>query len=408
MGLFNLVKPNFYVKGADYKKNNTDKTKKILQEKKTVERFGGEIKYTDDITFSSSNIVNSYNFVLSDEQKQFIFRVKKNFPYNKIEKIIGNFKNLNVLVIGELIFDRYCFGSIIGKSGKEPHLVHEESFIEYYLGGSGAIARHLSTFVKKINIISPFGFENFYKKIIKKNFTKNVNSLFLKPYLKFRTITKSRFVDKVSNYKLFGSYILPGKNSLEFENNIIKLIKKFSKKSDLIIVSDYGHKFISKKIANQIKKTNKYISVNAQVNASNIRFHNIDKYYRVNSIIINEGELRQELRDNETDIKILSKKLVKKNKIKNLIITRGINGAMLVNHKMQVFLCPAFATKSIDKVGAGDAMFAIVSAGLRLNLDPELILFIGSIAASISVESIGNKEHITSSKLDRIIEYILK
>ena len=85
-----------------------------------------------------------------------------------------------------------------------------------------------------------------------------------------------------------------------------------------------------------------------------------------------------------------------------------MHGAILVNHKIQVFSCPAFATQSIDKVGAGDAMLAIASAGLKLNLDPELILFIGSIAASISVESIGNKEHITSSKLDRIIEYILK
>ena len=62
---------------------------------------------------------------------------------------IYDLKKLNLLIIGELIFDDYNFGNIIGKSGKEPHLVFEKKFNEIYVGGSGAIARHLSTFLKK-------------------------------------------------------------------------------------------------------------------------------------------------------------------------------------------------------------------------------------------------------------------
>ena len=38
--------------------------------------------------------------------------------------------------------------------------------------------------------------------------------------------------------------------------------------------------------------------------------------------------------------------------------------------------------KSVDKVM--DSMLAITSMGLKLNLDPELILFLGSIAGNIS------------------------
>ena len=68
---------------------------------------------------------------------------------------------------------------MIGKSGKEPHLVLKENQIEHYLGGSAAIARHLSTFVKDVRIISPFGEEKFYEKIIKKNFDKNIKNSFL-------------------------------------------------------------------------------------------------------------------------------------------------------------------------------------------------------------------------------------
>ena len=62
----------------------------------------------------------------------------------------------------------------------------------------------------------------------------------------------------------------------------------------------------------------------------------------------------------------------------------------------------------VDKVGAGDSMLAVASMGLKLKIDPELILFMSSLAASISVESIGNKESVTVEKIDRIIEYIFK
>lgn len=154
-----LIKPDFYIKGPDYRNNKLDKTKKIILEKKTVESFGGKIIYTNDLVFSSSKIISSNNLNLDEIQRVFINDLKKKFTYDKIIKEIYKFRNLSALVIGELIIDKYCFGDIIGKSGKEPHLVLKEKFIENYIGGSGAIARHISSFVKIVNIISPFGFE---------------------------------------------------------------------------------------------------------------------------------------------------------------------------------------------------------------------------------------------------------
>ena len=53
-------------------------------------------------------------------------------------------------------------------------------------------------------------------------------------------------------------------------------------------------------------------------------------------------------------------------------------------------------------------MLSLASLGLKLKLDPELILFISSLAAAISVESLGNKERVTYDKLDRVLEYMLK
>lgn len=409
--IIKLVRPSFYVKGPDYKNNKLDKTKKIFLEKKAVESFGGKIIYTSDVVFSSSKIINSNNLNLDENQRNFINNLKKKYTYDDIIKELYKFKSLSVLVVGELIIDKYCFGDIIGKSGKEPHLVLKEKFTEDYLGGSGAIALHISSFVKIVNIISPFGFESAFKKFLKKLFKNGIRAFFLKPHKNFITIIKTRFIDIVSNYKVFGSYKLPEKFHFKSEKAFNKVIDKNIKRADMVIIADYGHNFISQNIADKIVRSKKFISLNAQINSSNIGFHSIDKYKNIDSVIINETELRHELRDNIEDIEILARKILKLKKIKNIIVTRGINGAILVslnNNEYVTSTCPAFASKIIDKVGSGDAMLAICSLAIKQKLDPHLVLFLGSLAASILVESTGNKENVSLKKLDRIIEYIFK
>ena len=57
--LLNIIKPDFYIKGQDYKISKNDKTGKINQEKKVVEKNGGKVIFTNEETFSSSNIINN-------------------------------------------------------------------------------------------------------------------------------------------------------------------------------------------------------------------------------------------------------------------------------------------------------------------------------------------------------------
>jgi rfaE bifunctional protein kinase chain/domain/rfaE bifunctional protein nucleotidyltransferase chain/domain len=404
-----IIRPNYYVKGPDYKNNLTDGTKKIFLEKKLVEKFKGQIIYTDDEKFSSSVIINKKNLLAFDSnQDNYIKNIKNRFGYNYIKNKILNFKKLKPLLIGELIFDHYCFGSIIGKSGKEPHLVLKEINNEFYVGGTGAVARHLSSFVHSVQIISPFGNEDFLKKIMRKSFDKNIVKNFLKPEEKYSSIIKKRFIDQVSNYKMFGSYILPQKPSEKFSEILISKIKTRIKNSDMIIICDYGHDFLDKKSAKFISKLKKFKALNAQLNSANVGYHSVNNYKNIDALVINEAELRQELREERLNLNTLARTLIRRNKIKNLIVTRGKNGAILFRKDSKEFSCPAFAYQSVDKVGAGDAMLAISALAIKQNLEPELVLFLGSIAAAISVKSIGNKISVNIDELDKIIQFMLK
>ena len=67
-----MIKADFYCKGPDYKNHSDDITGKIKDEEEVVNSVGGKIIYTDDITFSSSNLLNKYGDIHSQEQELFI------------------------------------------------------------------------------------------------------------------------------------------------------------------------------------------------------------------------------------------------------------------------------------------------------------------------------------------------
>ena len=131
-----FLKPKIYCKGPDYKKNEDDITGNINKEFKELKKYKGKIFYTKSETFSSSKLINDYSLIYNESQKKFLNKVSLNFNFEKIKKLVDEFSNLKISVFGELIIDRYVFSSVLGKSGKEPHLVAKRLYDENYIGGS--------------------------------------------------------------------------------------------------------------------------------------------------------------------------------------------------------------------------------------------------------------------------------
>ena len=151
------------------------------------------------------------------------------------------------------------------------------------------------------------------------------------------TILKTRFIDKITNNKLLGVYNINEKKlSIKLEKKLQKFIKKKSKDVDLILISDYGHGLISHETAKTLLLQKKPICLNAQVNASNKGYHSLRKYKKIDTLIINENELRHEMRDKTSQIEILAKNLSKIHSIKILVVTRGKSGAFILKNRIKV------------------------------------------------------------------------
>tara|TARA_B110000483_G_scaffold243657_1_gene334950 strand:- start:6692 stop:8200 length:1509 start_codon:yes stop_codon:yes gene_type:complete len=403
-----LIKPDYYFKGNDYKNNTSDKTKKIFYEIDAVKKNKGKIIYTNEKQMSSSKIINQFGLALNEEQIKFLDQIKKNDDYTSIINALDELKKDKVLVVGDLIIDNYVYGDVLGKSGKEPHMVFCQSSKNFYIGGSAIIANHLSDFIKNVTLISDLGKEIEIKKLLNKELKKNIKHLPILPTKGYKSCIKTRFIDTTTHYKLFGAYIISNLEISKFYKSLNSKLNKEIKKNDIIIIADYSNNFFNKSSINLIKKSNKFNCAMIQKNSNNPSFFSINNIKNFDLICVNEGELRSELRDKKSEIDVLAKNFLIKNKLRFIIITKGISGSILFDHKLNKYSCPSFNLKPVDKIGAGDSMLAILSILLKNKVNPLTSLLIASLVSSIVVSNMGNSYSTSRMDIERNLEFLLK
>jgi rfaE bifunctional protein kinase chain/domain/rfaE bifunctional protein nucleotidyltransferase chain/domain len=404
------LKPNFYCKGNDYSKNQIKDDKNLKKEINALKVVKGKFKIIKEISFSSSQFINENSLQnFSQECKNYINSIRKKFNLNQIMQNFNTIKKKKVLIIGETMIDRYITTEAIGKSGKDAMIVLKPKKEIKFLGGAAYIANLCSTFVKDIKIMSFLGKENAGKKFVLENLNKNIKHNFL---LKKNspTITKLRYLDVFKKTKIIGVYDLNDDLiSKAEEKNFYNLLKKNIDKFDIIIVADYGHGIITEKIRKLILTRNNKVFLNTQINSFNRGYHTVFKYKKINTLVINVSELRYELRDKHSKIPELAKILSKKISVKNIIVTRGKEGSVLVSRKNNLALsCPAFDQNIVDTVGAGDTFFAICSLAMGSKIDSKISMMMGAISAGFSVDQIGNKLYYNFQTCKKHLTHIFK
>ena len=403
-----LLKPDYYVKGSDYKDSKDDITGMIDEEAKAVKSIGGDIRFTDDITFSSSHLINSVVPSFDEETNRYLSDFRKKYSHDYILDLIENLRSLKVLVIGEAIIDEYVYCESLGKSGKESVLVMKYLSKERYAGGALAIVNHLADFCDSVSLASYLGAEKIEEDFVKNSLKVNIDSLFV-----FKsespTIVKRRFVDNYSLAKLFGVYELNGEQLNPDEEKILcDILEERLPECDVVIVADYDHGLLTSKVIDLLTKKSRFLAINTQINAANIGFHTISKYAHADYVCIHEGEIRLDRRSRKGNLKDLIGDLARRMGDPSIMITRGSNGSLYYRKDEGFIACPAFAVKVIDRVGAGDAVLALTSVMSADNVPVDVINFVGNLVGADAVSIVGNKRSIDRVKLMKSITSLMK
>jgi len=402
-----MIRPNYYVKGQDYKDREKDLTKGIYDEEAAVKAVGGELLFTEEITFSSSHLINAHFNTHSPKTQEFVNGLKKKYDADYILNEIEKLNKLKVMVIGDTIIDEYHYCAPLGKSSKSPTISSIYMREEVFAGGVLAVANHLEQFASEVKLVTCLGKQNLQDKVIKKNLSPGVDSKFFER-ADGPTNTKRRYLDKYMNIKLFEvTFMNDHYIDEKLEAEIISYLKKELPKYDMVLVTDFGHGFITPNIIKFIEAAGKYVAVNAQTNSNNYGYNYITKYKKVDYISIDEKELRLPFGDNYGDVESLIKQLKKVTKAEKIQITLGQEGSVW-HEKNKFYRAPAVARSVKDSVGAGDAVLSFTTLCAYQGTPPEVAAFVGNCVGALAVEIIGNAHPVYKKDLVRFVQHFLK
>jgi sugar/nucleoside kinase (ribokinase family) len=176
----------------------------------------------------------------------------------------------------------------------------------------------------------------------------------------------------------------------------------------LVLVADYGHGAVSSQMVRILCEGAHFLAVNAQSNSGNRGFHTVTRYSRADFVCMAEHEIRLEMRQRNGSIRPMMETLSRDMRAKQVVVTRGRNGCLVADGNADFVAVPAFARSVVDRVGAGDAFLSITAMASVLDIPGEPLGFIGNIAGSLAVETIGNKKAVDKLSLKKNIVSLLK
>lgn len=405
-----VVKPDVYVKGSDYENPEDDITGKIEHEKNAVEKHGGRVVFTKDITFSSSSLINRYLDVYDPPLRDFLDRMRRDGGLRGLLTLIEFVKNYRVVLVGDTIIDEYQYVRPMGKAAKENIIASQFESREVFSGGIIAAANHVASFCREVEVVTALGAMDPQEDVVRSHLQPNVK---LTPIMRpdAPTVRKSRFVDPSYMRKLFEVYFFDDTPfDAQTEELVASKVAEATQSADVVIATDFGHGLISPRIVSVLQDNAPFLAVNAQTNAGNQGFNLITKYRQADYICLDAPEARLAVADKHTEIiDMVESKLAHCLDCDHIIITHGQHGCIVFErHNGPAVRVPAFTNTVVDTVGAGDAFLAVTAPLVRAGGRMEDVGFIGNAAGAIKVGIVGHRQYVEKVPLVKFLTAILK
>jgi cytidyltransferase-like protein len=407
-GAIRTVRPGVYVKGSEYHSPAAAQDSRFLEEKQAVEEVGGRIAFTEDITFSSSELLNTHFPVFTAEASSFLREFKKRYSAADVLGRLEALAGLKVLVIGDTIIDEYHFCRSVGKASKSSNITARFLYGESYAGGTVAVANHVAGFCQQVRLVTCLGQQNTQEPFLREHLRPNIEpQFFYRP--DGPTVVKRRFVDPFMLAKMFEvSFFNDEDLPQRVEHEVCAFLDRVLGDYDLVIASDFGHGFIGAQMLETLCARSRCLALNVQTNSQNLGFNLATKYRRADYLCIDEQEARLAGSSKYGPLDEIIRALAGRLHCRQITVTRGGRGSTTYDAESGFVDVPTFSEEIVDTVGAGDAYLSIASLCAAAGQPSEVLGFVGNAMGALAVRIVGNKESVDRAQLEKFISTLLK
>ena len=304
----------------------------------------------------------------------------------KSEDIIEQFRDRNILVIGDLILDRYIWGKVSRISPEAPVPVVEVERESFLLGGAANVANNIVSLGARASVVGLVGEDMAGEALTDLLAQKGVQceGIFVsnRP-----TTVKTRVIahnQQVVRFDREDSKYVSGK----VLRGVLEYVNSSYRGFDAIIVSDYRKGMVSgrmiKGILERSRRNKMLVAVDPKVGHFNF-------YKGVSVVTPNVAEAASganiEIRDEKT-LEKAGKIILKRLGCRAVLVTRGEHGMSLFE-KRGVAHIPTAARKVYDVTGAGDTVISAFTLALTSGASMIEAAVIANHAAGVVVGEVG-------------------
>lgn len=304
----------------------------------------------------------------------------------KFQDIIKRFKGRNILVVGDVILDRYIWGKVRRISPEAPVPVVEVERESFLLGGAANVANNIVSLGAGAAVVGLIGKDSAGEALsgLLRRQGVNCEGLFVSnrpTTVKTRVIAHNQQVVRFDreDSKYVAGRVLKG---------VLAHIDSLYRDFDAIIISDYRKGMISggmvKGILEMSSRRKTFVAVDPKVGHFNF-------YKGVSVVTPNVAEAASganiEISDEKTLLRA-GKTLLKRLGCRAVLVTRGEQGMSLFESK-GVSHIPTAARKVYDVTGAGDTVISAFTLACAAGAGMAEAAVIANHAAGVVVGEVG-------------------
>ena len=288
-----------------------------------------------------------------------------------------------ILVIGDVMLDRYWMGQVNRISPEAPVPILDVNDAVDKPGGAANVAKNLSDFGMDVTLVGLTGNDEASEKLSQLLSKTNIK---YKPIIdpKVRTTMKLRVIDKNQQLMRIDH---EDKNLSNLVSKSFKDIESSMSSFDGIIISDYDKGMIKPIIKKILSKANK-LGIQTFIDPKGKDF----SFYK-NAFLLkpNQKEFEDIVGICSTKKSLVDKgeKLRKKLSLKYLLLTQGKKG-MILFEKNKVTSHVAHQQDVFDVTGAGDTVISILATYVISGKSIATAVKMSNIAAGLSIKKLGS------------------
>lgn len=314
----------------------------------------------------------------------------------RVTEILQDMENTPILVVGDLILDRYIWGSVNRISPEAPVPIVRYGKETSVPGGAANVARNLAELETPTSVIGAVGCDRSGTKLKHLLDREDVQTKGILEVLDYQTATKTRIL--ASRQQLLR---LDHEERLHLSPAVFEQIKtlivKELPKVKAVVVGDYDKGFVTQELLDFLKVQcqNQHIWLSVDPKPS----HSID-LKGVSLITPNRKEAFQLAGLPDTgnglyapleDVGLLkvAKKLLSQYTSTNILITLGEHGMLLCQSGRSPVHIPTVACEVFDVSGAGDTVIATLTAAVAAGAELTEAAVLANYAAGVVVAKVG-------------------